>query len=84
MPGKKTEKMLTRRRFIKDTAAGVAGAGALTFMGLNTREVKASQLPQRWDSESDVIVVGSGPAGLPAAVAAAEKGASVLILEKNN
>lgn len=84
MPEKKTDRMLTRRRFIKDAAAGVAGAGALTFMGLNTREVKASQLPQKWDSESDVIVVGSGPTGFSAAVAAAEKGASVLLLEKNN
>lgn len=31
----------------------------------------------------DVIVIGAGPAGLMAAIAAGEKGASVLLLEKN-
>lgn len=37
-----------------------------------------------WDYETDVLVVGAGGAGLPAAVAAAEKGAKVIILEKNS
>ncbi len=36
-----------------------------------------------WDHEADVVVVGSGAAGLPAAVAAAEAGASVIIVEAN-
>lgn len=81
---KKTESMVTRRGFIKDATAGFAGAGALAFMGLGTREAKAVGLPQKWDRVADVIVVGSGPTGLPAAVAAAEHGASVLLVEKNN
>lgn len=81
MSEKKTEKMLTRRSFIKGAAAG---AGAVAFMGLSSRDAKASQLPQKWDKVADVIVVGSGPTGFPAAVAAVEKGASVLLLEKNN
>ena len=38
---------------------------------------------QRWDLEADVVVVGSGATGLPAAVAAAEGGASVLVIEAN-
>lgn len=37
----------------------------------------------RWDQEVDVVVVGSGATGLPAAIAAAEGGASVLIVEAN-
>ncbi len=36
-----------------------------------------------WDHEADVIVVGSGATGLPAAIAAVEAGASVLIIEAN-
>ena len=33
---------------------------------------------------ADIVVSGSGGAGLAAAVAAAEKGASVALFEKNN
>ena len=36
-----------------------------------------------WDEEADVVVVGSGATGLPAAIAACEGGASVLIVEAN-
>jgi fumarate reductase flavoprotein subunit len=40
-----------------------------------------SQLPKRWDYETDVIVVGAGTAGLPAAIMAADAGAKVAVLE---
>jgi hypothetical protein len=36
-----------------------------------------------WDREVDVLVIGAGAGGLVAAIAAREKGASVLIVEKN-
>ncbi len=37
-----------------------------------------------WDAEADVVVVGFGGAGAAAAVSAAENGATVLILEKQD
>jgi succinate dehydrogenase/fumarate reductase flavoprotein subunit len=36
-----------------------------------------------WDKEADVVVIGSGATGLPAAVAASEEGASVILVEAN-
>lgn len=36
----------------------------------------------KWDRSADVVVVGAGGAGLAAAVSAAEKGVSVIVLEK--
>ena len=38
-------------------------------------------IPEKWDGEADVIVVGAGNAGLPAAIAATDKGAQVIVLE---
>ena len=35
-----------------------------------------------WDEQTDVIVVGSGVAGLPAAIEAKQAAASVLVFEK--
>jgi flavocytochrome c len=40
-----------------------------------------SQVPQKWDGEADIIVVGAGNAGLPAATTATDKGAKVIVLE---
>ena len=38
-------------------------------------------IPEKWDYEADVVIVGAGTAGLPAAIVAAEEGAKVVILE---
>ena len=40
-----------------------------------------SQVPEKWDGEADVIVVGGGNAGLPAAITAHDKGAKVMVVE---
>jgi flavocytochrome c len=38
--------------------------------------------PQKWDQEADIVIVGSGFAGLAAAIEAKMAGSSVIILEK--
>src|SRR5580692_6008090 len=37
-----------------------------------------------WDREADVVVIGSGATGLPAAIVAREAGASVIVVEAEN
>ncbi|MFH2047508.1 MAG: FAD-dependent oxidoreductase [Pseudomonadota bacterium] len=39
--------------------------------------------PVKWDYETDIVVAGGGGAGLAAAVSAAEKGAKIIVIEKN-
>ena len=39
------------------------------------------QIPKKWDDEVDVVVVGAGNAGFPAAINASDKGAKVIVLE---
>ncbi|HEY1933138.1 MAG TPA: FAD-dependent oxidoreductase [Acetobacteraceae bacterium] len=41
-----------------------------------------SSLPDEWDHEADVVVVGFGAAGMAASVSAFELGADVILLEK--
>ena len=65
----------SRRNFIK---AGLAAIGALSAGGVTAQ----GKVNHKFDKIVDVIVVGSGFAGLAAALEAAEKGASVLLLEK--
>jgi len=39
------------------------------------------QLPPAWDREADIVVIGSGATGLPAATVARESGSSVIVVE---
>jgi len=76
---------ITRRQFVKN-AAVVVGAGGAAVAGVmgsaTTAQAAAAPIPKKWDREADVIVIGSGPTGLPAAIAAVEKGASLIVLEQ--
>jgi succinate dehydrogenase/fumarate reductase flavoprotein subunit len=38
-------------------------------------------VPPHWDAAADIVVIGSGATGLPAAIAARETGASVIVVE---
>ncbi len=61
------------------TAPGVTTT--VTGPGVTTT-VTATPPEITWDRETDVVVVGTGVAGYSAACAAAENGASVILLEK--
>ena len=39
-------------------------------------------LPSAWDQETDIAIIGSGFAGLAAAIEACQTGAQVVVLEK--
>jgi succinate dehydrogenase/fumarate reductase flavoprotein subunit len=68
-----------RRSFLRSGAAVVGSAAALT--GLDKPAAAAE--PIKWDREVDVVVIGAGASGLPAAIAARDGGASVIILEQH-
>ena len=61
---------INRRRFIGTTIA--AGSGILVSGVSSGKEIT-------WDAECDVLVVGYGGAGAAAAIAAADRGASVIL-----
>ena len=43
----------------------------------------AQAINSQWDLEADVIIIGSGAAGLPAAIRAVDNGATVIVVEAN-
>ena len=71
----------SRRDFVKTTAASV---GAAALAGLGAEPIEAADVPRRWDKEADVVVVGAGATGLPAAIEALEEGASVILIDANS
>jgi hypothetical protein len=70
---------LSRRDFIKRGA--VAGVGAALLGAASQGAAQSSE--QSWDYEVDVLVVGSGATGLPAAIRARDLGARVMIIDQN-
>lgn len=80
------KKDLTRRSFLTGLAAGSVGLAASTVLsgcGSDKSEAAVTTfLPESWDQEADIVVVGYGSAGAGAAMAAADAGANVILLEK--
>lgn len=65
---------LSRRSFI-------AGSAAMGGMMLGVSSSAEAKVPSKWDFKADVIVVGAGAAGIPAAIRAVEQGLSVLVVD---
>src|SRR6266567_4441048 len=74
---------VSRRKFIKDSAALGVGVTALTGAGVSETSA-APQSRIRWDHTADVVIVGAGASGLPAAIMAREQGASVIVIDSNH
>lgn len=73
---------ISRRGFLATGVALAAGAGLALNLSKGEAEAAVRKIPAKWDEQIDVVVVGSGFAGLAAAAEAAGKGAQVVILEK--
>jgi len=70
---------VSRRAFLSSGAAG-----AVALAGAGAPEAKAQgTAPLRWDRTADVVVIGAGVAGLPAAITARDLGASVIVVDEN-
>ncbi len=69
---------VSRRDMLK---MSLAGAGALALGAVNA-EAAVSEKDVKFDEEWDVVIIGSGFAGLAAGIKASERGNKVLILEK--
>lgn len=73
-------KKMDRRSFLKTAALGTVAAG--TSSSILIKDSEAAPLPQKWDKETDIVVIGAGAAGLMAAIQADAAGKKVLLLEK--
>jgi hypothetical protein len=83
---KKSRKVISRRDFVGRAGIGAAaltGATAMSGLDVLAQQRAASAMPTRWDLEADVVVLGAGACGLPAAIRAADHGASVIVIEAN-
>jgi FAD binding domain/HI0933-like protein/TAT (twin-arginine translocation) pathway signal sequence len=82
------EKSVSRRDFVKTGA--VAGVGAAAGVGTTVLSTSGTALSQvspadaiQWHYEADVVVIGAGCTGLPAAIRARDLGASVIVVDQN-
>jgi hypothetical protein len=69
---------VSRRAFL---STGAAGVSAVALTGVAAQEAQAQQV--KWDHTADVVIIGAGVAGLPAAITARDLGASVIIVDEN-
>ncbi|HME45698.1 MAG TPA: FAD-dependent oxidoreductase [Syntrophorhabdales bacterium] len=76
----KDKNAISRRQFLKRTA--FAGTAAAVGSLISTGPASAARKPSiKWSKEADVVVIGAGATGLPAAIVVREAGASVILFE---
>jgi heterodisulfide reductase subunit A-like polyferredoxin len=72
---------LKRRDVLRGGTGMAAGWAASKLVAPTPAAARAQQSPAEWDREADIVVIGSGATGLPAAIVAREAGASVILVE---
>jgi len=70
-----------RRDFLQKSAGitAVAAGGSIALQ--QPVLAQAAQPPSKWDRNADIVVIGSGATGLPAAIVAREAGSTVILVE---
>ena len=66
---------MNRRNLLK-------GSVAMGAAGLVASKAAVAAVPAKWDETVDIVVIGSGFAGLAAAIEAKKAGSNVIVLEK--
>ena len=59
---------ISRRDWVK----GAGAAGIASVVGAGDAAAQATRPPRRWDRDTDVVVIGAGATGFPAAIVARE------------
>src|SRR4051812_38624835 len=72
--------MTVNRRDLLVRGGGTAAALATGALA-SSASAQAQQPATQWHREADVVVIGSGACGLPAAIVAKEAGSSVIVVE---
>jgi hypothetical protein len=75
--------MTMKRRDLLIGGAGMAASAAAAGLA-SQAEAQPRQSAVHWDREADIVVIGSGASGLPAAIVARESGSSVILVEAQN
>ena len=75
------EKTVSRRDFVKKGAAGFSAA-VLSTSGTALAQVSLAEAIH-WNYEADVVIIGGGCTGLPAAIRARDLGATVIVVDQN-
>jgi len=78
----KNDKGITRKQFLRGAALGVAAIGAAGIAPKANAGLFGGSKKEKWDETLDTIIVGSGFAGLAAAIKSKENGAVPVVLEK--
>jgi NADPH-dependent 2,4-dienoyl-CoA reductase/sulfur reductase-like enzyme len=73
------KEIVNRRAFLKGSAAAGSAVAAGALVPQTAQAVES--VPAKWDKVVDVVIVGTGHAGLAAAITAVDAGAKVVILE---
>jgi succinate dehydrogenase/fumarate reductase flavoprotein subunit len=80
MLNEKSGHQVSRRRFLREAAVAAPGIAAANALNASAKTTPSGAI--KWDKEADVVVIGSGLAGLSAAITVKDAGANVVVLEK--